>query len=291
MQALSSRFAFLICTLSISFFFGNGCSTPASEAAPDSAAPAVAESETATVAKTYRGPTIDIKPNSPADTVRAFYDHLREKRFRDAIFLTNLRPAIEGLTDAELKEFQLDFEAIAKYVPPLIEINGEITTGNRATVTAKLPNEELEKDEIQEIKLRKAGDIWVILTVDEHAEKKIKREGKNYFRALRIDTHQDEARAMLDRVAKAQMAFAAQNAGLYGDMNALIGTELLPEDIRSSQSTGYLYTVAVSADKKRYSASAVPDNADKSGKRSYTIELDGLGQPHLITRDDSARTK
>jgi hypothetical protein len=239
--------------------------------------------------KTSRGPTIEIKPNSPADTVRAFYTALREKRFREAIFLTNLRPAIEGLTDAELKEFQLDFEAIAKHVPPEIEINGEITSGDTAVVTAKLPNEDLDKEEIQEIKLRRNRDVWVIMTVDESVEKRIKREGKNYFPALRIETHQDEAREMLDRVAKAQIAFAAQNQGKFGDMNALIVAELLPADARSSASTGYLYTVTVNEDRTRYSASAVPAVYGKSGRLSFAVELDENGQPHLSSRDEGAR--
>src|SRR5688572_25835966 len=54
-----------------------------------------------------KGATIPIEPNGPADTVRVFYKHLREKKFREALFLTNLRPAIEGLTDNELKDFAL----------------------------------------------------------------------------------------------------------------------------------------------------------------------------------------
>ena len=61
--------------------------------------------------------------------MRVFYKDLREKKFREAIFLTNLRPAIEGLTDNELKEFQVDFEAVAKNVPAEVEINGEIIIG------------------------------------------------------------------------------------------------------------------------------------------------------------------
>ena len=158
-------------------------------------------------------------------------------------------------------------------------------------MTAKLPNADLDKDEIQEIKLRKDGEVWIILTVDESAEAKIKQEGKNYFPALRIETHQDEAKAMLDRVAKAQMAFAAQNAGKYGDMDALITAEFLPKDIRSTDSTGYKYSVTVTADKKRYSASAVPAVYGKTGKKSYTVELDTLGQPRLISRDDGALKK
>ncbi len=282
MRGVFSRLGLITCLLSVSLFFGNGCSS----AIPEVSDPAVPVEPAA--AKVPRGATIEIKPNSPADTVRAFYDHLRERRFREAIFLTNLRPAIEGLTDAEMKDFQLEFEAIAKYVPAAIEINGEIVSGSNATVTAKLPTEDLDKEEIQGIRLRKNGDVWIILTVDESAENKIKAEGKNYFRALRIETHQDEAREMLDRVAKAQMAFATQNQGNFGDMNALVGADLLPPDVRSSESTGYQYTVNLSADRKRYSASAVPAVYNKTGRLSFSIELDALRQPHLVSRDDGA---
>ncbi len=124
---------------------------------------------------------IRIQPNSPADTVRVFYKNLREKRFREAMFLTNLRPAIEGLTDAEMKDLQVDFEPLANKVPADIEINGEIITGNKATVTAKLPNNETDQIELQEINLRRKNNVWIILTVDEAAEAAIKKEGKIIF--------------------------------------------------------------------------------------------------------------
>lgn len=287
MRAVFSKFGLTACVFSISIFLGNGCSAAASKTADAAALSAASEANSS--AKTSRGATIDIKPNSPADTVRAFYAHLREKRFRDAIFLTNLRPAIEGLTDSELKEFQVDFESIAKYVPAEIEINGEIVSGNSATVTAKLPNEDLDKEEVQAIRLRKEGDVWVILTVDESAEKKIKQEGKNYFRALRIETHQDEAREMLDRVAKAQIAFSTLNKGLYGDMNALINAEFLPSDILTSESTGYRYAVSLSSDRKKYSASATPAVYSKTGKLTFAVELDENSQAHLTSRDEGAK--
>src|SRR5688572_11807147 len=125
MRAVSFRLGLLICILSIPFFFGNGCS-----AAAEIETAATANTAVEPPAKATRGATIEIKPNSPTDTVRAFYTALREKRFREAIFLTNLRPAVEGLTDAELKEFQLDFEAIAKHVPPEIEIDRKSTRLN-----------------------------------------------------------------------------------------------------------------------------------------------------------------
>ncbi|PYT01333.1 MAG: hypothetical protein DMF63_00330 [Acidobacteria bacterium] len=288
MRSVFSRFGLIVCILSVFILLNNGCSTEA----PKTPAEVTVEAKPVDPSEPiFKGnaPTIEIKANGPADTVRAFYEALREKRFRQAIFLTNLRPAVEGLTDDELKEFQLDFESIAKYVPAQLEINGEITSGNKATVTAKLPNEDLDKEEIQQIKLRKQNDVWIIQTVDESAEKKIKQQGKNYFPALRIETHQDDAREMLDRVAKAQMAFSATNQGLYGDMNALINAHFLPEDIRSSESTGYLYTVSVSSDRHSYSAEAVPAVYGKSGKLSFKVEQDAKGQAHLTSRDGGAR--
>lgn len=282
MRVPSFRLGFLICILSIPVVFANGCSTASSKA----------ETVASVAEVPAKASTIEIKPNSPADTVRAFYTALREKKFREAIFLTNLRPAIEGMTDAELKEFEGEFGAIAKHVPKEIQINGEIVSGSTATVTAKLPTEDLDKQEIQQIKLRKNGDVWVILTVDESAEKRISEEGKNYFLTLRIETHEDEARDMLDRVAKAQMAFAATNQGNYGDVEALIKAQFLPDDIRSSESTGYRYSVTVTPDKKRYSASALPAVYGKTGKRSFAVDLDAKGQPHLTSRDDgAAKTK
>jgi hypothetical protein len=289
MRAVFSKFGLIACLLSICLFAVYGCSTAASKAAEEAGKAATAAAAAAPAAKTDGGATIDIKPNSPADTVRAFYGHLREKRFREAIFLTNLRPAIEGLTDAELKEFQVDFESIAKYVPAQIEINGEIVSGDRATVTAKLPNKDLDKEETQQIALRKDGDVWVILTVDESAEKKIKQEGKNYFQALRIETHQDDAREMLERLAKAQIAFAALNQGLYGNLEELINAEFLPADIRTSESTGYNYAIALSDDRKKYSAAAVPAVYGKTGRLSFAIQLDEDSQPHLTSRDDGAK--
>lgn len=129
---------FLLCALTSLAFICGGCSAEASNAGNASAtnASAIANKEVATTAPAA---SIEIKPGSPADTVRAFYTKLREKKFREAIFLTNLRPAVEGLTDSELKEFQVDFEVIANKVPAVLTINGEIVSGEKATVTASLP--------------------------------------------------------------------------------------------------------------------------------------------------------
>ncbi len=271
--------------LACSALFLSTIFTGCSVAAPKT----TAETSVANTIAAPEGATIKIEPNSPADTVRVFYKNLREKRFREAIFLTNLRPAIEGLSDKELKEFQIDFEAVAKNVPAEIEINGEIVSGDSATVTAKLPGEDLEKPEIQEIRLRKENRVWVILTVDETAEKLIKQEGKNYFYALRIATHHDEAKAMLDRISKAQIAYSTQNQGKFGEIPMLIDSGFLPSDVQTSESTGYLYSVTLTDDKAKYSATATPADYGKSGKLSFLVTLNESKSPLLSAKDNGGK--
>ncbi|NOT49374.1 MAG: hypothetical protein HOP17_16745, partial [Acidobacteria bacterium] len=145
-------------------FFANACSVAETKTEAENASNTAAVKS---VEPAKKGATIKIEPNGPADIVRIFYGRLREKRFREAIYMTNLRPAIEQLSDTELKDYQVDLEAVAKNVPSEIEINVEIVSGNQATVTAKLPGEDLDKPELQEVRLRKEKAGWIILTVDE----------------------------------------------------------------------------------------------------------------------------
>lgn len=277
-SSATHRTLFISAVLIVSF-----CGGCAVEASRTEAATGPKQAETAAAPKVA---TIAIAPNSPADTIRVFYKNLRERKFREAIFLTNLRPAVEGLTETELKEFQVDFEAIARGVPADVEINGEIVSGERATVTAKLPGDDADKREVQEIKLRKDGEVWVILTVDEQAEMTIRKEGKNYFYSLRIKAHEDDAREMLDRVAKAQLVYSAQNKGIYGDLETLVAGGLLPSDVKSGDSTGYFYKINLTGDKKSYTARAVPVTYGKTGKLSFFVELEGGAMARLTSKDD-----
>ncbi|MEO6050900.1 MAG: hypothetical protein ABIP78_06165 [Pyrinomonadaceae bacterium] len=85
------------------------------------------------------------------------------------------------MTDIELKDFSVYFEAIAGQVPAGAEINGEIITGDQAIVTANLPNDDGDKNEIQTIKLRKENGVWVIQTADDVAAKRSNRTAKITF--------------------------------------------------------------------------------------------------------------
>lgn len=232
------------------------------------------------------GPKIDIEANSPADTVRVFYKNLHDKKFREAMYLTNMRPAMEGLTDAELNEFQVDFNDVAARVPQEIEINGEVISGETAIVTANLPGDDPEMLEIQKLKLRRENGVWLLLTVDEKAEAMIKKEGKNYFYALRLDTHQDEAKKLLQKIADVQTAVAMQNDGKYSDMQTLLDRNLLPADIQTAESTGYNFALKLSDDKKSYFATATPAVCGKTGKLSFLLEVDKKNVPGLSSKDN-----
>jgi hypothetical protein len=287
-----SNFCLLITIFSV--LMVGGCTVEAAKMSDaDKKAPVqnteLPSSSVKTSPKITKGASIEITENSPADTVRVFYKSLRENRFREAMFLTNLRPAIEGLTDSELSDLQLDLAPIAQQIPPDIEINGEIISGNYATVTAKLPDNETKQVTLQEIRLRKEGNYWVILTVDEEAENTIKKEGNQYFFNLRLQTHESEAKAMMERISKAQMVYAMQNDGVYGEMTALIEKGFLPDDALTADSTGYNYKITLSSDKKKYYATADPAVFGKTGKLSFLLELDDKRNPHLTTKENQGQ--
>jgi hypothetical protein len=254
-----------------------------------SASAANPQNASSNVNTSITGAKIDITAGGPADTVRSFYQKLREKKFREAIFMTNLRPAVEGLTDAELQDFSLDFSQLAGQVPSELEINGEIITGDSATVTIKMPDPDSGKTEVQPVKLHRENGTWIIQSVDDTAAERIRKEGKTYLYNLRIETHEDEARAMLDRIAKAEMVAAAQKNGEYDDLEGLITAGFLPQDVRGSTSTGYNYGLSLSADKHSYTGTAYPAEYGKTGKLSFLVTLDAKGASHLTSKDNGGK--
>lgn len=240
------------------------------------------------IAKEKPSTGITVTQGSPSETVRAFYAKLREKKYREAIFLTNLRPAVEGLTDAELADLSVDLSAIAGQVPETIEITGEIISGDSATVTMKIPDVDGNAD-TDTIKLRRLNGVWIVLAVDEAAEEQMRKEGTKFLYNLRIAVKEDEARAMLDRIAKAQYAYSTQNNGILGDLRQLVGAGLLPQDVLTSESTGYVYTVTLSESKRGYAVDAVPAVYGKTGKLSFRVEPDKTGLARMTSRDNGGK--
>jgi hypothetical protein len=232
-----------------------------------------------------KGPLIEIKENSPADTVKVFYERLRQNKYRDAIFLTNLRPAIEGLTDDELSELGVDFGFLARSIPENLPINGEIISGSNATVTVKMPDEDDEKITVQEIKLRREKDNWIVLVADEEGEKAAKKQRKNYFFEMRMKVHHEEAKTMLTRINKAQMVYRMKNNGRFTDLRTLVEKGYVPKDALGTITTGYKYDIALDEDNTLYTALATPAEYGKTGKLSFAYKITRDKQPELIAKD------
>jgi hypothetical protein len=273
--------------------FSTGCSVSAKTTETTSAPESVSTAKTSDASAPHLPNSAPAKgrikfaAGSPADVVRMFYKNLRERRFREAMMLTNLRSAVEGLTEAEMKDLSADFEPLALQVPEVVEINGEIITNNLATVTAKLPNDETGKLELKEIPLRMEKDSWVIVTADADAEAMAKKEGKNYFFVLKMDIHQSEAQVMMERIYKAQTVHAIQNGGTYGELDVLVAQGLLPMDIKTTQSTGYKFSITVLDSGRKYFASAIPEAYGKTGKFSYLLETIGNEQKTRLKFEDN----
>ncbi|MCO6510317.1 MAG: hypothetical protein J5I65_05940 [Aridibacter famidurans] len=269
--------------------FVNGCGTAVSS--DPSAARSKADANPLTAADTAAapalpaGPSIDIKANSPADTVKVFYERLRANQFIDALKLTNLRPAVEGLTPEDVKDLGVDFSEVASSVPPQMPINGEIVSGNEATVTMKMPNEKDGKIETNEIRLRKEGDVWIMLIADPDGERVVRKQGRNYFFYLRMEVHHREAQAMLERINKAQGIYALQNEGRFADLETLTGKGYVPADALSAESTGYNYKIALAFDKSTYTAHATPAIYGKTGTLSFASRIRKGKDPELVSKD------
>ena len=90
---------------------------------------------------------------------------------------------------------------------------------------------------------------------------------------------------MLERVSKAEIAYSLQSGGTFGTIDELIQSGLLPEDIKSSESTGYDYAIDIRDDRKDYSATATPAVYGKTGKMSFHLRTSEQGLPHVSGKD------
>ena len=209
---------------------------------------------------------------SPSQVVRAYYTALKESRFRDAMLMSVLRPAVEALDAEELKEFQTDFARLAATVPADFEITGEQLSGEEATVFVRTgEGKELKVEPVNLIRERGA---WVI--GDREGAAAVKKQGKKFLFEQRIAAHEQDAEDMLRRIQAAQLAYALQHAGSYGDLGALVRAGYVPQDILGTETTGYRFTVHLGSDSKSFTARAEPERYGRSGRLSFYLDQSGV---------------
>lgn len=211
--------------------------------------------------------------STPSDAVRQFYKALSEKRFRDALMATALRPAVESLSASEFEELRPDFESMATDADK-IQLAGEQISGERASVFVKLVSD-APSDPPIEVQLRRADGNWMVIFNDE-VERAAKRDGNKYFFKLRIEAHEQEAQSMLVNIAQKELVYSVQHNNTFTDLQTLVKENLLPEDVLSSKSTGYNFHVTLSADKKSYTAGAEPAVYGRTGLQSFFMDPAGI---------------
>lgn len=209
---------------------------------------------------------------TPSDAVRSFYTALRERRFREAFARTIFNPAVEGLSQQEYEELRPDFERMATGVPEVIELTGEQISGEEATVFMKLG--EGRELKIEPVSLIREKGAWIV--GDREKQDFVRKRGKKFFFDARIDAHHDEAEAMMRRIATAEVVYAAQNGGRFGDLAALVGAALIPQDILGTESTGYHFRIKVGGDGKSYAATAEPAAYGRTGRLSFYADASGV---------------
>lgn len=199
---------------------------------------------------------------------------MRAGQFREAFALTIFKTATDELTPEEMEDLKSDFQALASNIPDKVETGGEKIVGNEAVVTVKIKDIDDEDPVDRPVQLKRGeGGGWILLGEDPRTEAAVKRDGKNYFFNLRIETHHDEAVAMIERIFKAEFVHASQNGGFYADLQTLVKAGLLPEDVLTTTSTGYNFHLALSGDKKSYKGGAEPVRYGRTGRYSYFFKI------------------
>jgi hypothetical protein len=210
----------------------------------------------------------------PSETVRRFYTALRERRFREAFAVSVFHAAVEPLSPQEFEELRPDFERMATGVPEVIELTGEQISGEEATVFMKLG--EGRDIKIEPVYLVREQGAWIV--GDREQREFVRKRGKKFFYETRIEAHHADVEAMMRRIATAQVVFAAQNGGRFGDLAALVRAALIPQDILGTDSTGYRFQVKVSDDGRSYAATAEPAAYGRTGRLSFYADAAGFQQ-------------
>jgi len=209
---------------------------------------------------------------TPSEVVRAYYTALREGRVRDAMLMSVLRPAVEALSAAELAEYQTDFARLAQLVPTDFEITGEQVSGEEATVFVKTGE---DKDlKVEPVELIRDRGTWIV--GDRNTAAEVKKQGKKFFPEHRIAAHEEDAEDILKRIQAAEIAYALQHKGVYGDLKALVDAAFVPADILGAETTGYRFAVSPAPDGKSYAARAEPARYGHTGRLSFYMDASGI---------------
>ena len=228
-------------------------------------------------------------PRSPSETMRMFYQLMREKKFREAFALSIYRSSIEGLSPKEFEDLRPDFEkmaaAVSEKIPDKVDISGEQISGDLATVFVKTIDAD-GKETVEPAALMKIDNNWVV--GDKDSLEVVKKAGKQFFFEARINAHHSDVQDMLTRISLAEVAYSQGHNGQFGNTAELITGGFIPKDLESTESTGYRFQVNRAPDAKTWYATAEPAQYGRTGRLSFYLDAAGVrsgdvgGKPLIV---------
>jgi len=214
---------------------------------------------------------------TPTETMRQFYQMLREKKFREAFGLSIYRSAIDSLSAQEFDDLRPDFDRMAQAVtekmPAQIDVSGEQISGDVATVFVKVLDAD-GKEKVEAAALMKVDNNWIV--GDKENLDLVKKAGKQFFFEARINAHHNDVQDMMTRISLAQVLYSQSHNGLFGNTTELVGAGVVPKDIEGTESTGYRFQINRSADSKSWYATAEPLQYGRTGRLSFYLDATGV---------------
>jgi hypothetical protein len=207
---------------------------------------------------------------SPTAAAINFYRALKEKRYVEGFRHSIYRDAIDGLSPAEMKELEPEFARTFSEIPDKIEPKGEQISGENATVFLKFDGVEAP----QTVALIRVKGDWLI--GDQESFAIIKAQGRGYFFNIRMLVNENEAVEMLQSIVGAEVIYSSKFKGRNAPLAELIRLGGAPKDLETGESSGYRFTLTVSADQSTFFATAVPVAYSKTGRLSFYADLNGV---------------
>lgn len=216
----------------------------------------------AALAAALAAPVSAQKALTPSETVLAFYGLMRQHKFKEAFSHSVYAEAVEGLGDEDLAELTPEFERNAADIPEKIDVGGEQSGAEVATVFVKFGG----ADEAQEVTLVKDGGRWLV--GDRDALGQVRAQKTEFFFNTRIRVDHNEVFDLVRRITGSEeVAFQAGKA--YATLDELAAKEDFGEDLKDGVANGYRFTVALTPDRQAYSVVAIPVRYGRTGKLSF----------------------
>lgn len=203
--------------------------------------------------------------DSPSQVVKKFYQHLRARHYAEALRLSVYSPAIEGLSEEEMRNLEPEFARIIADLPTEIETHGEQISGAEATVFVKSPKD----NRMQEVALVRINGQWRV--GDEQTYQQATREGRSFFFNARVRVGEAEAYEWILEILGAEaIYFKAKQR--FTSLDELVGLGGVSKQLINGSESGYRFRLSVNDDGKGFRVLAVPAEYGRTGRLSFFVD-------------------